>query len=280
MGCRENADSRGASRPRKAFSKRMAIALCSGYIIVYYGEFVFWATPEHEGFDAAGFIAIWLAYSMFAYPFLCVASLFNVRDPWAVFLARRILRLVRGGHRRPNDVRHHPMARFPRPSRSPAWRGTRFLTSGSAGILYAKSWRKTSISRPFALACAIGLFYGFWSIFWWNQPPPPMKDVARRRDRRTCCSSTSLCMRSERPLLLVFAHWLYNHVRIAEFKPSKLELGMLGLLVLLYYAFITVPAAPKSLWVLPPLLAVTFWCCLPIAASKRVRTPSSRSPST
>jgi len=31
------------------FLKRMLIGLTTGNIIVYYGELVFWATPEREG---------------------------------------------------------------------------------------------------------------------------------------------------------------------------------------------------------------------------------------
>ena len=64
------------------FLQRVAVAFCSGYIIVYYGEFVFWATPDREGFDAGSIIATWLVYSVLSYPFLCVVSLFKVRDPW------------------------------------------------------------------------------------------------------------------------------------------------------------------------------------------------------
>lgn len=67
--------------------KRVAVALCSGYIILYYGEFMFWATPDREGLNVAGIIAVWLLYSMMAYPLLCVVSYFKVRDPWAIFLA-------------------------------------------------------------------------------------------------------------------------------------------------------------------------------------------------
>ncbi|MBI2299310.1 MAG: hypothetical protein HYU66_10285, partial [Armatimonadetes bacterium] len=69
------------------FMKRVVVTLCTGYVFVYYGEFVFWATPDREGMDAAGLIATWLLYSIMAYPFLCVVRSFKVRDPWAVFLA-------------------------------------------------------------------------------------------------------------------------------------------------------------------------------------------------
>src|SRR6185295_18976882 len=40
-------------------------------------------------------------------------------------------------------------------------------------------------------------------------------------------------------------------------------------ITLLYYAFITVPAAPQSLWVLPPLMGVTFWA---LSKNRRAET--------
>jgi len=69
------------------FLKRMLIGLTTGYIIVYYGELVFWATPEREGMTVGNIVITWLAYSVMAYVFLCVVSVFKVRNVWAVFLA-------------------------------------------------------------------------------------------------------------------------------------------------------------------------------------------------
>jgi hypothetical protein len=69
--------------------------------------------------------------------------------------------------------------------------------------------------------------------------------------------------------LLVLAHWLYNRLMPFVFRPSQVELWFLGVVTALYYAFITVPAAPKALWVLPPLLAVTFWA---LNQNRRVET--------
>jgi hypothetical protein len=43
------------------------------------------------------------------------------------------------------------------------------------------------------------------------------------------------------------------------FKPGRIELWILGVAALLFFAFVTVPAAPKALWVLPPLMGVTVW---------------------
>ncbi len=58
---------------------------------------------------------------------------------------------------------------------------------------------------------------------------------------------------------LIVGHWRYNRVMPFVFKPSKVEPGYFGVITFFYYAFITVPATPKSLWVLPPLYAITFW---------------------
>ncbi len=46
---------------------------------------------------------------------------------------------------------------------------------------------------------------------------------------------------------LILAHWLYNRVMPFVFQPSKVELWFLGVVTLLYYAFITVPAEPKAI---------------------------------
>ena len=168
----------------------MLIGLTTGYIIVYYGDLVFWATPEREGMTVGSIIITWLAYSVMAYVFLCVVSVFKVRNVWAVFLA--------------------------------------------------------------------GAFYGLWGIWWWNEPPEAMKAllVAGQKDVLFIRFALfALCTSA----FLILAHWLYNRVMPFVFKPSKVELWFLGVVTFLYYAFITVPAAPKSLWVLPPLMAITFW---------------------
>ena len=55
------------------------------------------------------------------------------------------------------------------------------------------------------------------------------------------------------------AHWLYQRINLTEFNPSKVEIGICCGLALLYFALVTVPTAPKAIWVLPPLMGLTFW---------------------
>ena len=249
------------------FFKRAAVALCSGYIIVYYGEFVFWATPDREGFDAGGMIAVWLAYSVMAYPFLCVVSLFKVRDPWAVFLAGAfygwfeegiIVQTMYGTDDGP----------FPASISFTGLAWHALIDVWIGWYLLRRVLAQNKYLKTIALASALGLFYGFWGIFWWNEPPPPMKLLLDAGQKDELFIHFSLfAFGTTAPLVL--AHWLFNRVRLTEFTPSKVELWILGVLVLLYFAFITVPAAPKALWVLPPLMGVTFWA---LSENRRVET--------
>ncbi len=248
---------RGAARSMKQFLKRVTIALCSGYIIVYYGEIVFWATPEHENFHAGGFIAVWLAYSIFAYPFLCVTSLFNVRDPWAVFLAGAFYGWFEEGIV-VQTMYGPPDGWFPASISFTGLAWHALLDVWIGWYLVRKVLSQNKYLKTAALAGAIGLFYGFWGIWWWNQPPPPMKDMLETGQKGVMLILFALFAFGT-TAALVFAHWIYNRVRLAEFKPSKVELWIISVVTLLYYALITVPAAPKAIWVLPPLLGVTLW---------------------
>ncbi len=251
----------------KQFFKRVAVALCSGYIIVYYGEFVFWATPDRDGLDAGGILAVWLAYSVFAYPFLCVTSLFKVRDPWAVFLAGAFYGWFEEGIvvQTMYGTQDGP---FPASVSFTGLAWHALIDIWIGWYLLRRVLAQNKYLKTIALACAIGLFYGFWGIFWWNEPPTPMKALLDTGQKDVLFIHFALFAFGT-TVPLVLAHWLYNRVRLTEFKPSKVELWILSVIALLYYAFITVPAAPKALWVLPPLMGVTFWA---LSKNRRAET--------
>ncbi|MBI2300109.1 MAG: hypothetical protein HYU66_14395 [Armatimonadetes bacterium] len=124
--------------------------------------------------------------------------------------------------------------------------------------LVRQALSRKSRFQTFALACGIGLFYGLWAVFWWNEPPPPMKALfdAGRKDL-VFIHFTLFAVGTT--VFLALAHWLYQRTRLTEFKPSRFECWVVGVLSLLYYALVTVPAAPRALWVLPPLMGLTLW---------------------
>lgn len=240
-----------------SFLRRMALALCGGYLIVYYGEPVFWATPDPEGMNLGGIVATWFLYSLMAYPFLCVVSQFRVRGPWAVFLAGAfygwfeegvIVQTTYGSVDTPFPMSisftalawHAPIG---------VWIGWYLVRL----VLAQNQPRKTS-----ALAAGIGLFYGLWAIFWWNEAPPAMQALldAGRKDLMLVHFALYPFGTTA---LLVLSHRLFTRLSAAGFRPSRTELWLVGAAGLLYFAFVTVPAAPKALWVLPPLLGLTFW---------------------
>jgi len=239
------------------FLKRMLIGLTTGYIIVYYGELVFWATPEREGMTVGSIIITWLAYSVMAYVFLCVVSVFKVRSVWAVFLSGAfygwfeegiVVQTMYGSADGP-----FPMSIS---FTGLAWHALIGVFVG--WYLVRRALAKDGFLKTIGLASAIGLFYGFWGIWWWNEPPEAMKallDAGKKDVLFIRFAIFAVCT----SVFLILAHWLYNRVMPFVFKPSKVELWFFGVVTILYYAFITVPAAPKALWVLPPLMAITFW---------------------
>lgn len=253
--------------PMGAFFQRVAIALCSGYIIVYFGEFVFWATPDREGMDLGGMLAVWGLYSVMAYPFFCVVSYFRVRDAWAMFLAGAFYGWFEEGVV-VQTTYGTPDTPFPMSISftALAWHAPIDIYVGwnlVRRVLSQNDWRST-----LALASGIGVFYGLWAIFWWNEAPEPMR-VLLDADRKDLVFLHFAVFAFTTTILLIVAYWLIQRVGLAEFKPSKIELWTFGLVILLYYAMVTVPAAPSALWVLPPLMAATLWG---LAKNRRVET--------
>lgn len=251
----------------KRFWERLVVTFCSGYLIVYFGEFVFWATPDREGMSVSGMLGVWLMYSVMAYPFLCVVSYFRVRDPWAVFLAGAfygwfeeglVVQTTYGGPDTP-----FPMSLS---FTALAWHAPLDIWIG--WYLLRRLLAENHRWKIFAWASGVGLFYGLWAVFWWNEPPEPMKALldAGRKDL-VLLHFAGFAFGTT--ALLVLAYAVYQRVQITEFQPSKVELGLFGVLTVLYFAFVTVPAAPKALWILPLLLGPTLWA---LFHNRRVET--------
>lgn len=104
--------------------------------------------------------------------------------------------------------------------------------------------------KTLCLASAIGLFYGAWAIWWWIEPPESMRFLLEARQVDILLVHFPIYSFLTAAVLVV-AHWTFNRMLPFTFRPRKVELWILGVIALLYYAFITVPAAPRALWVLP-----------------------------
>lgn len=237
----------------KNLFKRAVLGVSSGYILMYYGEILFWATPDRKGMTLDELFSTWIVYSMCAYIFLCAVSLSKARSLWAVFLAGAFFGWFVEG-----IVEQTLYDMFPL---NLAWTGLAWhaLLGVSIGwclvrrVLAENSFRKTTL-----LAASIGLFYGFWAIFWWTDSDPDLylprmfsegqKDIMLFHFSIFSFLSTAF---------VIAAYWLYNRQLPFSFRVSKIELWILGALTLAFYVFVSVPANWLSLVVLPPLMGIT-----------------------
>lgn len=242
------------------FLKRVVIGLATGWIIVYYGELLFWATPERDGMGVGGIIAAWIAYSVMAYYFLCVVSVFRVRNAPAVFLAGAfygwfeeglVVQTMYGSADGP-----FPMSIA---FTGLAWHALLGVFVG--WYLVRKVLSQDELLKTWCLASAIGLFYGVWAIWWWIEPPEPMYALLKAKQFDVLLMRFAIYSFLTTSVLVV-AHWTFNRMLPFTFRPSKIELWVLGAIALLYFAFITVPAVPRSLWVFPLCMGITFWALL------------------
>lgn len=241
----------------RGFRKRLAIALTTGYVFFFYGELVFWATPDRPGMGVAELLLTWLVYSVFAYVFLCVVSVFKARSLWSVFLAGAFFGWYEEGVVM-GTTYGTPDTPFPISISFSglAWHALIDVLIG--WHLVRKALARSRLLDVLTLACGIGAFYGLWAVFWWTEPPAPMQALfeAKRKDLVLLHFAVFSLATT---VLLIAAHALYARVSSSGFKPTKIELWILGIGSLLYFAFVTVPAAPRALIILPVLMGPTLW---------------------
>jgi hypothetical protein len=219
----------------RPFLHRLTLSLVTGVIFVYWSELAFWARP-YPGTSLAETAPTTIAYSVAAFLFLALVSAFQARTATAVFLAAALFGWFVEGVLVQTMVEDLPW--------SISFTGLAWHASITVmlGWWLIPRWLAEARIRPLsALLVGIGLVYGLWSMTWWVEAPPPTPpaDFAAYVFRTT--------------LLLTAAYALAFRLRMDRFTPSRLEWLCLTALILLYFAFVTVPTAPLSLLVLPPL---------------------------
>jgi hypothetical protein len=219
----------------RPFLQRLALSLVTGVIFVYWSELAFWARP-YAGTSLAEMAPTTIAYSVAAYLFLAVVTAFRARTAPAVFLAGALFGWFVEGVIVQTMVEDLPLSIS---FTGLAWHAS--ITVMLGWRLIPRLLAEGRARRLAALSAAIGLGYGIWAMTWWVEAPPPSPpaEFAAYVFRTT--------------LLLAAAYALAFRLRRGRFTPSRLEWIFLSALILLYFAFITVPTAPLSLLVLPPL---------------------------
>jgi hypothetical protein len=222
----------------RPFFHRLALSFVTGVIFVYWSELAFWARP-YAGTTLAEMVPTTIAYSVAAYLFLAVVSSFPARTPPAIFLAGALFGWFVEGVIVQTMVEDLPLSIS---FTGLAWHAS--ITVMLGWWVLPRRLAEQRFGNLALLSGAIGLIYGFWSLTWWVETPPPAPPV----DFALYVFRTTF--------LLAVAYALAFRLRLDPFAPSRLEWIFLSALVLLYFAFVTVPTAPLSLLVVPLLGAL------------------------
>jgi len=229
--------------------------LAAGYILFYYSELVFWARVKPAD-NLPEWISTWLVYSLLAFVFLTVVARFRVHTVWALFLAGAVFGWMTEGIIVQTAYEDLPLSLS---FTGLAWHA---LISVWVGWYAVRRALFSGLKATLLLSATIGIGYGLWAISWWVEPgetPAPPLEFARYALLST--------------LLLIPAYWLHDRTVPASFRPNRaLEIAA-GILFLLYFAFITVPAAaPWAAAILPVLLLLVY------LALRRNQQRESRTP--
>lgn len=235
-------------------AKPLLGVLATGYILFYFSELVFWARIQPTD-SFPNWISTWLVYSLLAFVFLTIVARFRVHTIWALFLAGAVFGWMTEGIVVQTAYESLPLSLS---FTGLAWHA---LISVWVGWYAVRRALFSGLKATLLVSALIGIGYGLWAISWWVEPgetPAPPLEFAQY----TLIST----------LLLILAYWLYDHTVPAFFKPSRtLEIAA-GILFLLYFAFITVPAAPWAAAILPVLLLLVY------LALRRNRQREDRTP--
>jgi hypothetical protein len=221
--------------------KNILLVLSTGYIFVYFSEHLFWARPR-PGDSLGGWVGTWIAYSFLAFVFLNLLFYFRVKDIWGLFLAGAAFGWLAEGVIVQTTYEILPLSIS---FTGLAWHA--LITVWIGWYLLPKSFFASEWLSTLKLSALIGLCYGIWAIAWWLEPDGGVATLAE-------FSGFSLIT----TLLVMVAYWLASWSVSEPFRPPPgVTLTIAGLFVL-YFFFVTVPAAPWAFAILPILLGLVY----------------------
>jgi len=224
----------------KAFKNTLLI-LSTGYIFVYFSEHLFW-TRLGPNDTFMNWVSAWGAYSLLAFVFLAVLSYFRIKDIWALFLAGAVFGWLGEGVIVQTAYEMLPLSIS---FTGLAWHA--LLTVWIGWYAIQRSLLSADSFSTLKLASVLGLCYGLWAIMWWLEPDGGVSTLAE-----------FVVFSLVTTILVIAAYWLANWSASEPFTPNGWVTITIASLFALYFFFITVPAAPLALIILPILFGLIY----------------------
>ncbi len=221
--------------------QKLVVVLATGYILFFFSERVFWSFLR-PGDKPADFVLGWLVYSLLAWIFLLLVRQCRVASFPAVFLAGAVYGWMDEGV--VVDTLYGS-ADGPFPS-SISFTGLAWHALISVGIGWywqGKVLRAGKSSSLAIFSVAVGLGWGLWAGWWPAELDKTSTSLVAFATHTVVCS-----------VLLVLAWAVLGLVPADCFRPGKWERVALFGIVALFFVGVRIPATPRSVLILPPLL--------------------------
>ncbi len=222
--------------------KNILFVLSTGYIFVYFSEHLFWAHIRTDD-SFKNWFSAWIVYSLMAVVFLRLVSYFRVKGIWALFLAGAVFGWLAEGVIVQTAYDMLPLSIS---FTGLAWHALFTVWIGWYAV--QKAFLASSAWSSIGLSSLIGLIYGFWAINWWIEPDGKVSPIPEFAIF-TFTTTT----------LVIFAYWLANWSSSTPMKWNRWTLIGITILFVLYFFFVTVPASPIAILVLPVLFGLAYW---------------------
>jgi hypothetical protein len=177
-----------------------------------------------------------------AFIFLAMLSSFRIKTLWALFIAGAVVAWLTEGVIVQTTYEALPL--------SISWTGLAWhalLTVWVGWYAVQKSFHSPTSFSTLKRSGVIGLCSGLWAISWWTEPDG---GVASLGEFAAFSLGTTL--------LVIVAYWLANWSMTEPFAPNRWATIAISSLLVLYFLFVSVPAAPAAILILPVLLALAY----------------------
>ncbi len=227
----------------RRWAQKVAVVLATGYILFFYSERMFWSFFR-PGDKLADLLLTWIVYSLLAWVFLLLVRQCRIAAFPALFLAGAVFGWLAEGvvvdTMYGNKDNPFPV--------SISFTGLAWHALISVGVGYywqVKVLTTGNLKKIALLSVAVGLGWGSWAGWW---------PAELGKANTSLAAFAGHTIAAFVPFLLA---WLVLGIAGSEwFRPAKYELPVLLSIVALFFLGVRVPATPRSVLILPPLLLV------------------------